>query len=208
MIRRFLFATAGLAVLMLACNASPEIPNDLPSSRTTAPQRGARGGGGEGQSDSEGEQVLTGGRAPSPSNNGNPTSADGGAGGGSTGTTDAGTTPVDSGPVSTTPPPNTACAGASTANACFQCCEQQAPGGVQKLNMFWDDCACAPTRCGAACAQSWCAGFFPNQGDACDDCLNQVAPTCDAQADAACNADATCAMLLACDQGSACASKP
>lgn len=196
-------AAAALGVLVIACNATPDIPNDLRPSSGTYPGRGTRSADDEAAPEGEGEeQVLTGGRGPS--QNPSPTN-DAGAtpepDAGATPTPDAGTTPAPT-------PIDNQCAGTATQAACFQCCEQKNPGTAQKWNQFWDDCACAANRCGAQCAQTWCAGFLPNQGDACDTCLGNVSNACSTQADAVCKQDATCAPLVACDEGSGCLTKP
>jgi hypothetical protein len=194
-------AAAGFGVLVVACNATPDIPNDLRSNAGTYPSRNARNGDDADEAAPEGEQELTGGRGPGSSP---PATPDGGA---STPEPDAGTTPTpDAG---TTPPPtNNQCANTATQGACFQCCEQQNPGTSTKWNQYWDDCACAANRCGAQCAQTWCAGFLPNQGDACDACLDNASNACSTQADAVCKQDATCAQLVLCDEGSGCLAKP
>jgi hypothetical protein len=196
-------AAAGFGILVIACNATPDIPNDLRSNAGTYPARGSKdtqGNDSEGQSDGDGEQVLTGGRAPSqdpppatdaaPPPEPDPTEL---------GTPDAGTPP---------PPATNQCAGTTTRSACFRCCEQKNPGTVTKWDQFWDDCACAANRCGPECAQSWCAGFQPFQGDACDTCLDSVTSACSTQADAVCKQDASCAPLVLCDEGSGCLAKP
>lgn len=196
-------AAAGLGVFVIACNSTPDIPNDLRSGSGTYPGRGSRDTNDESRANAEGEgsgegeeQVLTGGRGPS--QNPNPTN-DAGTTPDPTPTPDAGTTPT---------PVNDQCAGTANQGACFQCCEQKNPGTGAKWNQFWDDCACAANRCGAQCAQTWCAGFQPNLGDACDTCLNNVSNACSTQADAVCKQDATCAPLVACDEGSGCSTKP
>lgn len=200
MIRRLVLGVLGLGALAIACNSTPDIPNDLRANDGTYPGRGAAKKGpapDDSEANNEGEQVLTGGRVPTPPSNG-----DSGTTPPPDPGTDAGTTPTP------TPTPTGACAGTATQGACFQCCEQQNPGTGQKWNQFWDDCACAANRCGAACSQSWCAGFLPNQGDACDTCLNNVSAACSNQADAVCKQDATCAPLVMCDDASGCLTKP
>lgn len=196
-------AAAGLGIFVIACNSTPDIPNDLRSNSGTYPGRGSRTtDDAENEAAPEGEeQVLTGGRGPSedpppPAN--------------TTPEPDAGTTPTPPPDAGTTmpPPANNQCAGTASEAACFQCCEQKNPGTGTKWNQFWDDCACAANRCGAQCAQTWCAGFQPNQGDACDTCLNNVSNACSTQADAVCKQDATCAPLVLCDEGSGCLAKP
>src|SRR5688572_33076704 len=129
-------AAAGLGVLVIACNATPEIPNDLKSNSGTYPGR-ARNADSETEAAPEGdsqEQVLTGGRGPS-----QPQTADDA---GPAPTADAGTPPpVDAG---TTPAPAAGpCAGEATESACFKCCETKNPGTVTKWSQYWDDCACA-----------------------------------------------------------------
>jgi hypothetical protein len=196
-------AAAGLGVLLIACNSTPEIPNDLRSNSGTYPGRGSRATDDEGTAAPEGEgeeQVLTGGRGPSQ----NPQPADEA---GTTPAPDAGTTPTPTPDAGTTPTPN-ACASSATESACFSCCEKQNPGTATKWNQFFDDCICAANRCGAQCAQSWCAGFLPNAGDACDVCMNNVGGACSTQADAVCKQDATCAPLVLCDEASGCLAKP
>jgi hypothetical protein len=203
-IRRLALAALGLGILAFACNSTPDIPNDLDSKSGTYPGRnGAKKADNpdDSEASNEGEKVLTGGRAPSQPNS-QPTSTDAGGATDPPPATDAGTT-------TTTPPPTTgACSGSANQSACFACCEQKAPGTLDKWNQFWDDCACAANRCGNACAQSWCAGFLPNQGDACDTCLNNVTAACSNQAEAVCKMDATCAPLAVCDEQSGCATKP
>src|SRR5687768_6739708 len=142
-------AAAGLGVLVIACNATPEIPNDLKSNSGTYPGR-SRNGDSETEAAPEGdsqEQELKGGRGPS-----QPQSDDDA---GPAATPDAGTPePVDAG---TTPSPAAGpCAGEATKNACFSCCETKNPGLGAKWGQYWDDCACAANRCGNQCAQSWC----------------------------------------------------
>lgn len=194
-------AAAGLGIFVIACNSTPDIPNDLRANSGTYPGRNAndtQGDDSEAEANNGGEQVLTGGRGP----NQNPAPND------DAGTTepDADTLPVpDAG---TSPPANNQCGGTATQSACFQCCEQKNPGTSAKWNQFWDDCACAANRCATQCAQTWCAGFQPNPGDACDACLNNVTNACSTQADAVCKQDATCAPLVLCDEGSGCLAKP
>ena len=196
-------AAAGFGVLVIACNAAPDIPNDLKSNSGTYPGRARNADNEEAapEGDSE-EQVLTGGRGPS-----QPAPATDDA---STPEPDAGSTPTPTPTPDASPPPNpnAQCAGTTTEAACFQCCEQKNPGTVTKWSQFWDDCACAANRCGAQCAQTWCAGFQPNAGDACDTCLNNVSNACSTQADAVCKQDATCAPLVLCDEASGCLAKP
>ena len=197
-------AAAGFGILVIACNSTPDIPNDLRSNSGTYPGRNAKNAADEEEAapEGDGEQVLTGGRgpsqppAPSPDAGGTPPDPTPTP----TPTPDAGTTP--------TPTPTNQCASSTSQSACFNCCETQNPGTVAKWNQFWDDCACAANRCGSQCAQTWCAGFLPNQGDACDTCLNNVTNACSTQADAVCKQDATCAPLVQCDEASGCLAKP
>jgi hypothetical protein len=195
-------AAAGLGIFVIACNSTPDIPNDLRSNSGTYPGRNAKNAAddeNEAAPEGDGEQVLTGGRGPSqppaqtPDASTPPPDP--------TPTPDAGTTPPP-------PPPTNQCASSASQSACFKCCETQNPGTVTKWNQFWDDCACAANRCGSQCAQTWCAGFLPNQGDACDACLNNVSNACSTQADAVCKQDAACAPLVQCDESAGCLAKP
>lgn len=113
-------------------------------------------------------------------------------------TPDAGTPP---------PPPTGACSASTTKEACFTCCEQQHPQGIQFLQQAFGNCACGTGagNCSAECGGSWCAGAAPSA--LCEQCLN-AADTCRLQADSACEQNATCNALFQCDSASQCASKP
>lgn len=197
---------AGLGIFVIACNGAPDIPNDLRSNSGTYPGRSANDTqGDDSEANNEGEeQVLTGGRGPSQ----NPNPPDDGTG--TAPEPDAAAPPPPAPDAGAPPPPapTSQCGGTATQSACFQCCEQKNPGTGAKWNQFWDDCACAANRCGAQCGQSWCAGFQPNPGDACDTCLANVTNACSTQADAVCKQDATCAPLVLCDEASGCLAKP
>lgn len=114
-------------------------------------------------------------------------------------TPDAGTPPP--------PPANGACASTTTMDACFTCCEQQHPQGIQILQQAFGNCACGTGagNCSAECGGSWCAGAAPSA--LCEQCLN-AADTCRLQADTACEQNATCNAMFQCDTASQCASKP
>jgi hypothetical protein len=121
---------------------------------------------------------------------------------------DAGAEPppvvVDSG----TPTPTNTCGGQATATACFQCCETNNPGTVQRWNNYFGQCACEnPGVCAAQCANSFCGVAAPAPGSACDVCLSN-ATTCVQQADQRCLGDALCAPLVQCDRAAQCAAKP
>jgi hypothetical protein len=111
---------------------------------------------------------------------------------------DSGTTPPgttsDSG---TTTPPATGsgvCAGKVDADSCFTCCEESTPAIVaavdaeDAIDEKWKTCACASSRCAAACKTDYCsanadADDDPVAGSACETCLDDNTDDCDAQFD-------------------------
>ncbi len=105
------------------------------------------------------------------------------------------------------PPATGACAGSATADACFTCCEQQAPQGLPILQQAFGNCVCGTGtgNCAAECGGSFCAGAPPSA--LCEKCLD-AANTCRLQADTACEQTPACNALFQCDDASKCASKP
>ena len=196
--RRSVLAFASIAAALIACTAAPEIPNDLQSN--TFPSNSGKKSGSS--TPSNGSHAANNDDLPGSPMPPKPTSNTGSGTG-----IDAGTgTGIDAGTIPTTP--TGPCAGSTTANACFQCCETNNPGTADEWNNFWNQCACSASKCGNVCANEWCAGFFPNPGDACDQCLNAEEATCDTQANNSCAGDASCSKLLQCDDSSGCATKP
>lgn len=197
--RGSVLAFASIAAALIACTAAPEIPNDLESN--SYPTNSGRKSGSSHSSDTAPEDDAT--------NNddlpGTPVPPKPKTDAGSVTDSGSGTgTGIDAGP----PAPTGPCAGSTTANACFQCCDTNNPGTADEWNNFWNQCACSASKCGNVCFNEWCAGFFPNPGDACDQCLNAQEASCDTQANNSCAGDASCSKLLQCDDTSGCAAKP
>lgn len=185
--RSTLVAVAGIGLVLFACGA-PEIPDDLASADSTPlPDRTKQTQGAtiEAGASSGGDD------APPPAH-----PADAGAQKSSGDAGDAGA------------PATGACAGETTQDTCYKCCERQAPGAIDELDKVFADCMCAQDTCGYDCAQSACAGYDPQPGDACDQCLTNYQDACDLVAVTACKQDASCAKLFACDDASQCANKP
>lgn len=186
-----LLGIAGAVLAIVACNATPEIPNDLPSAHPRTPgastkksgtaDAGTRGSGSGSEADNEGDP---------------PASPDGG----STGPTPSPT--PDAGPA-----PGT-CSGETSRQSCYQCCETTNPGALDILDgAFWA-CMCAGSVCGNECASTACNGIEPAPGSACDQCLGAAYGACDIVATTLCQKSATCSKMLACDDTSGCAGKP
>lgn len=116
------------------------------------------------------------------------------------------TNPTEPAPGPTPPPGDPgACASTTDANACFECCDQQNPGGIDAFFQAADACACdSPGVCKAECGSSYCAGQEPTQ--ACLQCLGG-AQQCLTAGEQACQANAACAAVLACEQQSQCEAK-
>ena len=109
---------------------------------------------------------------------------------------------------STTPPPSTgACSTTTTRDACFTCCEQQHPQGIQVLQQAFSNCVCGngAGNCAAECGGSFCAGAAASA--LCEQCLI-AADTCRLQADTTCEQTPTCNAMFQCDTASQCAGKP
>src|SRR4029079_7320357 len=125
--RGSVLAFASVAAALIACTAAPEIPNDL-ESNTFPSSSGKKSGStrtpGNGSSATDNDDLPG---TPMPPK----TTSDAGSGTG----TDAGTGTIDSG---TTTTPTGPCAGSTTANACFQCCETNNPGTADEWNNFWN----------------------------------------------------------------------
>jgi hypothetical protein len=117
--------------------------------------------------------------------------------------TTATTSPADAGP----PPATGACASNTTQTACFRCCEDQNPQGIQFLSQAFGDCACSngAGNCAAECGTTFCAGAAPSA--LCEQCLD-ASNTCRLQADTACEQNTACAAMFKCDDTSQCAAKP
>jgi hypothetical protein len=103
--------------------------------------------------------------------------------------------------------PDEACA-AMDASACYGCCyKNHTTGGNVAYGAFYG-CVCTPANCQTQCAQTDCnsspdAGF-PEAGDPCDLCEQQVAPydgggACGPQITAACNASPDCKAFFQCE---------
>lgn len=105
-------------------------------------------------------------------------------------------------------PTATACGAETTQKACFVCCEAANPKALPFLGNAWGACACAtPGACKADCAATFCGGKAPAQGDACDLCLTRIDAACVTQSETACDANADCKGLFACDVAAKCEAK-
>lgn len=100
------------------------------------------------------------------------------------------------------------CAAQPKLDACYECCEAASPSGVELLAKTFGECICAADKCGTACAQSACVEKDPQQGDACDTCIQQQFQACDTAAIAKCEADASCKKLFECEAAAKCDEKP
>lgn len=100
------------------------------------------------------------------------------------------------------------CAGEATVDACYGCCDKASPKAADVLNEAFGKCVCEVGKaCKSECAATFCAGKDPD--DACGKCLDsQQADVCSSDAEAACNADASCAPYLACTTSAKCDDKP
>ena len=184
-------AGVGVVVGLVAC-AAPEIPDDLSNADYgTTPERNAprRPSGEDTEEDGGGGTTSSGGTS-------------------SGGTTDAGAVTTDAGTDTGTTTTNR-CFYAPDEDACFRCCETDNPTALPILQNEYGRCACSsPGVCAGVCAGSFCAGFDPFPGDACDACLAANDATCVARAETACSANPTCKPLLTCDQTAGCEAKP
>lgn len=117
--------------------------------------------------------------------------------------------PSDGTDPDTPPPPPTggACSTSATRDACFTCCEEQHPQGIQVLQQAFGNCVCGngAGNCAAQCGGSFCVGGAPSA--LCAQCLD-AADTCRLQADATCEQTPACNAMFQCDTASQCASKP
>ena len=137
-----------------------------------------------------------------------PPSTSPGSGSGSGSSTPPAATPSSTADASAPPPTNT-CGSASTADACFRCCDVAHPNAMPLLDNEWGKCQCeVPGTCASACASSYCAGQGIVQGSSCDNCLAANNQMCRAKAETKCAADATCKPYLTCTTDAKCASKP
>lgn len=112
----------------------------------------------------------------------------------------------------TSPPPSSSTADAqcktkADAQTCGDCCATNHTKGADTFDQGYGDCFCAQTRCATACAQSACSTDQnappPQQGDACDTCLQkysnqQGTGECDTAAETACKADTDCTAFVSC----------
>lgn len=176
---------------VVACNATPEIPNDLGGGSPTMPTRGRA------PSSDDTTETDT---APSTPAEDDDTEAPPAT------TSDAGAPPASD--AGTPPPAGGACSGEATMQSCYQCCEEANPGTVDKLNQAFGDCVCAANICGNECASSFCSGLAPAIGSLCDQCIDYFYGVCDDYAVTTCEKDPACAKLFACDDASGCAAKP
>ena len=137
-----------------------------------------------------------------------PPSTSTGTSAGSGSSTPSAGTPA-SAPDASAPPPTNTCGTASTADACFRCCDVAHPNAMPLLSNEWGACQCkVPGVCASACASSYCAGQGVLQGSSCDNCLAANDQTCSTKADIKCAADTTCQPYLTCTTDAKCASKP
>ena len=172
-------------VVTVGCS-TPSVEGDPPPTFGSA-----KGKTKKGKTTTETEEAETTETTPAPSEPSTPPPA-------STGT-DAGTT---------TPPPATgACAASTTRDACFTCCEQEHPQGIQVLQQAFGNCVCGAGagNCAAACGNNFCAGAAPSA--LCEQCLD-AADTCRLQADTTCQQTPACNAMFQCDTASQCANKP
>jgi hypothetical protein len=156
---------------LIACSSAPGGPIDNPPSGTKV--------GGSGSSTSANS-------APAGGSNGN--------GGGTTTNSD----PTKPNPGPTDPGPNQP---DDAEDACVDKCETANPAGLAVMDPLddeWTKCVCA--KCAAQCGQSVCAANQTEaaDGDACDQCLD-TATSCDDQWQTACDANADCKNLDACE---------
>jgi hypothetical protein len=113
------------------------------------------------------------------------------AGSGDTGGAGAATAPKDPAAGGTG-----VCAGKANSEACYSCCEASTPEivaaaqAMKEITAKWQQCACAANKCATACATDYCrAGADPDsdvaEGSACEKCLDEQVPDCDAAEEAA-----------------------
>jgi hypothetical protein len=107
---------------------------------------------------------------------------------------------------------NAECAPNTTASACYRCCETAHPQGIQFFDQSFQTCACGAGAgsCAAECGTNFCTSTpatSVNPTAACEQCLN-ASDACRTATDAACAKNTSCMAMLACDQSSACATKP
>lgn len=129
------------------------------------------------------------------------------------GTSGSGSSGSAAGTPSSTPdasaPPTHTCSTASTADACFRCCDVANPNAMPFLDTGWGKCQCeVPGVCASVCSSSYCAGQSVLLGGSCDNCLAANNQTCRTKAETKCAADATCKPYLTCTTDAKCASKP
>jgi hypothetical protein len=104
------------------------------------------------------------------------------------------------------------CAPNTTAATCYRCCETAHPQGILFFDQSFQTCACGTGAgsCSAECGTNFCTGTQAtpvNPTPACEACLN-ASDACRTATDAACAKNTSCMAMLACDQSSACATKP
>lgn len=109
-----------------------------------------------------------------------------------------------------------ACAATSSKDSCSTCCAGVHPQGVASASTILRTCACAPGRCGAACAQSLCAGqviadYFAQ--DPCTSCVTGMLNEslgdagCFDEFEIGCSSDQPCSAFFSCLTGSNCGQK-
>jgi hypothetical protein len=120
---------------------------------------------------------------------------------------DAGSSAGEAGGDAIATNPDNACA-AMDAGACYGCCFNNHPNGVNVADNAYYGCVCTAANCQTQCAQTDCSSSpeagFPEAGDPCDLCEQQVAPydgggACGPQITAACNASPDCVAFFQCE---------
>jgi len=190
------FSASIIGLVAMGCSAAPV------STGETSQEQNPNGPAGGGKTSSSGGTTSGGTSSGGTSSGGTSSGSSGASSGGSSGE------------------PAGACGAKAGQDACYECCETLTPeieaavAAEEKLDLQWQQCACAAARCAAACATDYCT-MDPSDdatpGSACEACLDDNTDDCDAQTDADYEKLESSPGYLAwekCDADSKCESKP
>lgn len=169
---------------VIACNATPEIPNDV--------QRRASGNAAEPTTDESNQTSKPADTDAAPPPAPPPPAMDAGA--------------TDAAPEAG--PPGPQCKNETTQNKCYECCDKAVPAAIKYLQDSFTQCLCAvPGVCKNSCGDNYCQN--PNNVSlSCKSCIDANEDFCAGLAYGKCEKDPVCSQLFACDKAAGCADKP